>query len=105
MACKGGRIPFAFILFLGFGRPPHGSHPSSLPQTAVLVRFDAEEWLRAIILVRLRLSQSFRELKQVEMEVRPLVEAKVRTVRIMVQFRDGEASAHVQRCRGSASVN
>lgn len=46
---------------------------------------------------RWRLSQSFEELKQLEMEVRPLIEVELRTVRIMVLFRDEEASAHMQK--------
>lgn len=48
---------------------------------------------------RLRLSQSFGELKQFKMGVRPLIEVEVRTVRIMALFRDEEASAHMQHCR------
>lgn len=38
------------------------------------------------------------------MEVRPLIEAEVRTVRIMVLFRDEEASAHMQK-KAHLSIN
>lgn len=41
---------FIYFFSFGFGRP-HGLHPSGLRQTAVLLRFDAEQWLRAINLV------------------------------------------------------
>lgn len=63
----------------------------------------AEIWCRTVApsdnFSQLRLSQSFGELKQFKMGVMPLIEVEVRTVRIMVLFRDEEASAHIQHCR------
>lgn len=52
MAWRGGRIPYFLFIFLVLVLGGHTAYirPSS-PHTAVLLMFDAEQWLRAIILV------------------------------------------------------